>query len=196
MTTLTSHPQTIESVINKTAVTGEQLLEMGDIGRTELVKGKIIKLPPHEILHASTLAIMGSLLVDFVRKHKLGQILGGGVGIYTHRNPDTVRGVDVAFISNERMTQASETGFLDVAPELIVEIMSPSDRWMDIQEKLAEYFTIGVQLVWLVDPQLEQTHVYRSLDDTTRLTAEDTLTTPELLPGFSVPLTEIFEMNG
>jgi Uma2 family endonuclease len=102
----------------------------------------------------------------------------------------------VAFISNERMTQASETGFLDVAPELIVEVMSPSDRWMDIQEKLAEYFTIGVQLVLLVDPQLEQTHVYRSLDDTTRLTAEDTLTTPELLPGFSVPLTEIFEMNG
>jgi Uma2 family endonuclease len=71
--------------------------------------------------------------------------------------------------------------------------MSPSDRWTDIQEKLVEYFNIGVALVWLVDPQLEQVHVYRSLDETTRLTAEHSLTAPDLLPGFSVPLTEIFE---
>lgn len=195
MTTLTRQPKTIESVMNKTAVTGEQFLAMGDMGRVELVNGEIIELMPTGHIHGYIEMLIATLLFNFVREHKLGRVLGGETGIYTHRNPDTVRGMDVAYISKERMSQASETGFLDVAPELIVEVMSPSDRWMDIQEKLAEYFSIGVQLVWLIDPQLEQVHVYRSLDETTRLTAEDTLTAPNILPGFSVALTEIFEAD-
>lgn len=181
--------------MNKTAVTGEQFLAMGDMGRVELVNGEIIELMPTGHIHGYIEMLIATLLFNFVREHKLGRVLGGETGIYTHRNPDTVRGMDVAYISKERMSQASETGFLDVAPELIVEVMSPSDRWMDIQEKLAEYFSIGVQLVWLIDPQLEQVHVYRSLDETTRLTAEDTLTAPNILPGFSVALTEIFEAD-
>jgi Uma2 family endonuclease len=106
---------------------------------------------------------------------------------------DPLESVLAAFISNEKMSQAESGSFLDVAPELIVEITSPSDRWSDIHEKLVEYFTIGVELVWLIDPQLEQIHVYHSLDDVTRLTADNTLTAPNILPGFSLPLSEIFE---
>jgi Uma2 family endonuclease len=193
MTTLARRSQTIKSVINKTAVTGEQLLEMGDIGRVELVNGEIIELMPTGHRHGKIEALIAFFLIGFVRQYKLGHILTGETGIYTRRNPDTVRGIDVAYISNERFSQVQATGFLDVAPELVVEVMSPTDRWIDIQEKLAEYFNIGVQLVWLVDPQLEQIHVYRSLDDTSRLTAEDELTAAEILPGFSVPISEIFE---
>jgi Uma2 family endonuclease len=193
MTTLTRQSQIVESDLEKTAVTGEQLLEMDDIGRVELVKGEIIELMPTGHIHGYIEILIAALLFNFVRKHNLGRVIGGEAGIYTHRNPDTIRAVDVAFISNKRMSQANYSGFLDVAPELIVEIMSPSDRWTDIQEKLVEYFNIGVALVWLVDPQLEQVHVSRSLDETTRLTAEHDLTAPDLLPGFSVPLAEIFE---
>jgi Uma2 family endonuclease len=185
--------QIFDSVTHKLTVTGKQLLSMGDIGRIELVNGKIIKLPFNEYFHASRVVLIGSLLFNFVNQKNLGRVLGGETGIYTRRNPDTVRGVDIAYISNERMSQAQETGFLDIAPELIVEIMSPSDRWIDIQEKLAEYFYIGVQLVWLVDPQLEQIHVYHSMDNVSRLTAENQLTAPEILPGFSIPISEIFE---
>ena len=182
----------IESVGNNTAVTGEQLLEMDGMGRVELVKGEIIELMPTGYKHGFIEALIAFFLMSYIREHKLGHLLIGEAGIYTRRNPDTVRGVDIAFVSNERMSQTQSTGFLDVAPELIVEIMSPSDRWIDIQEKLAEYFNIGVELVWLVDPQLEQIHVYRSLDEVSRLTAEDELSAAELLPGFSVPLSEIF----
>jgi Uma2 family endonuclease len=143
--------------------------------------------------HGKIEALIAFFLIGFVRQYNLGHVLTGETGIYTRRNPDTVRGIDVAYISNERFSQVQGTGFLDVAPELVVEVMSPTDRWIDIQEKLAEYFNIGVQLVWLVDPQLKQIHVYRSLDDTARLTAEDEITAAEILPGFSVPISEIYE---
>jgi Uma2 family endonuclease len=193
MTSLIRRSKKVESVVQETAVTGEQLLEMGDIGPIELVNGEIIKQMPTGHIHGYIEFLIANLLFNFVKQHKLGRVLGGETGIYTRRNPDTVRGMDVAYISNERMSQAQETGFLDVAPELIVEIMSPTDRWIDIQEKLAEYFSIGVQLVWLVDPQLEQIHVYRSFDESRRLTAENELTAPEILPGFSVQISEIFD---
>lgn len=68
--------------------------------------------------------------------------IGPEVGIYTRRNPDTVRAADGAFISDERYAQPKQThGFLDVAPDLIVEILSPDDRWSEIKQKLREYFS-------------------------------------------------------
>jgi Uma2 family endonuclease len=129
----------------------------------------------------------------FIREQKLGRVLTGEVGIYTKRNPDQIRAADVAFISHERLAQAQETGFLDVAPELIVEIMSPANTWMEAQEKLAEYFAIDVKMVWIVDPQLEQVHIYRSPEQMRLLRKQDTLTGEDILPGFSVALTEIFD---
>jgi Uma2 family endonuclease len=99
----------------------------------------------------------------------------------------------VAFISYERLAQAQETGFLDVAPELIVEIMSPANTWMEAQEKLAEYFAIDVKIVWIIDPQLEQVHIYRSPEQMRLLRKQDTLTGEDILPGFSIALTEIFD---
>jgi Uma2 family endonuclease len=193
MTTLLKRRQSINKIDNTTLIIGEELLEMGDIGPVELIEGEIIEQMLSGHLHGFIEFLIANLLFNFVREHKLGRVVGGETGIYTSRNPDTVRGMDIAYISNERFAQASQSGFLDVAPELIVEVMSPSDRWLDIQEKLAEYFTIGVRLVWLVDPQLEQIHVYHSLDDVSRLTAESDLTAPKVLPGFSLPISEIFE---
>jgi Uma2 family endonuclease len=193
MTIIAKESRAVEPGNINSAVTGEELLNMGEIGPAELIKGEIIEQMPTGHLHGYLEFLIANLLFNFVRKHNLGRVIGGESGVYTSRNPDTVRGMDVAYISHGRFARASHTGFLDVAPELIVEIMSPNDRWIDIQEKLAEYFGIGVQIVWLIDPQMEQVHVYRSLDDVRRLTAENELTAPEILPGFSVPIAEIFE---
>ena len=166
---------------------------MGDIGRTELVKGEIIFMSPTGYLHGFIEVNFSSLLRNFVDKHKLGRVLGGEVGIYTARNPDTVRGADVAFISNERLAQAKSKSFLDVAPELIVEVLSPDDRWRDINAKLKEYFAIGAQVVWIADPQSRQVHVYRSLTNVAILSGNDTLTAEDILPGFSAPVSDFFE---
>ncbi len=166
---------------------------MGDIGRTELVKGEIIFMSPTGYLHGFIEVRIAKILSFFVDEYKLGRVLGGEVGIYTARNPDTVRGADVAFISNERLAQAKSKSFLDVAPELIVEVLSPDDRWRDINAKLKEYFAIGAQVVWVADPQSRQVHVYRSLTNIAILSGNDTLTAEDILPGFSAPVSDFFE---
>jgi Uma2 family endonuclease len=166
---------------------------MPDVGSAELVAGEIVTQMPTGHPHGFIESMIAFFLTLFIREHKLGRVLTGEVGIYTQRDPDHIRAADVAFISHERLAQAQEDGFLDVAPELIVEIMSPANTWTEAQEKLAEYFAIDVKMVWIVDPQLEQVHVYRSPEQVKLLRKEDELTGEEILPGFTIPLTEIFD---
>ena len=178
----------------ETLVTGEEALALGDIGRYELIEGRIVSMSPTGVRHGNSEGNFYEHLKAFVRKHKLGKVVVGEVGIYTHRNPDTVRGADVAFISNERYAQRQKkTGFLDVAPELIVEIMSPDDRWSEVKQKLKEYFAVGVKLVWVADPADKTVYAYRSLTDAREFTAADALTGDEVLPGFSVKVADLFE---
>jgi Uma2 family endonuclease len=174
-------------------LTGDELFAMGDIGRVELVKGEVVPMSPTGHAHGFIEVNFAAVLHAFVHKRKLGRVLGGEVGIYTHRNPDTVRGADVAFISNGRLAQVQSIGYLDVAPELIVEVMSPDDRWGEVNDKLAEYFAVGVQRVWVADPRRQQIHVYRSQTEIDILSVDDTLTGDELLPGFSVAVADIFD---
>jgi Uma2 family endonuclease len=176
-----------------TIITGEELFELGDIGRAELVKGELVRMAPTGHLHGFVELRFGKVLSIFVDERKLGRVLSGEVGLYTGRDPDTVRGADVAFISNERLAQVQSQGYLDVAPELIVEVMSPDDRWYDIDNKLTEYFDIGVQMVWVADPQRRQVRVYRSLTEIEILGVEDMLLGGEVLPGLSVAVAELFE---
>ena len=173
-------------------ITGEELYRMGDIGPAELVRGEIVRHMPTGHPHGLIENIIGALLYIYLQANKIGYALTGEVGIYTQQNPDTVRAADVAFISNERYRQLSTSGYLDIAPELVVEIMSPANTWSEIHEKLAEYFAIGVKLVWVVDPQLEQVHVYRAMDNVTLLQKEDVLTGEDVLPGFEAALADIF----
>jgi Uma2 family endonuclease len=174
-------------------MTGEELFKLGDIGRAELVKGELVRMAPTGYLHGYVELRFGKVLSIFVDERKLGHVLTGEVGVYTGRDPDTVRGADVAFISNERLAQVKSHSYLDVAPELIVEVMSPDDRWYDIDNKLTEYFDIGVQVVWVADPQRRQVRVYRSLTEIEILGVEDTLSGGAALPGFGVAVAELFE---
>ena len=133
-----------------------------------------------------------SILYNFVQQHNLGHVMSGEAGVYTHRDPDTVRGMDAAFISDQRLAQAKSKSYLDVAPELLLEILSPSDLWSEVNDKLAEYFAIGVQLVWIVNPKRQEVHAYRSPTELEILTAPDTLSGGEVLPGFTIGVAELF----
>jgi Uma2 family endonuclease len=189
---ITSQLQAIKPEQITPPISGDELFAMGGLGRAELVKGEIIHMSPTGHPHAFVEIRVGKVLGNFVDEHKLGRVLGGEMGVYTSRNPDTVRGVDVAFISNERLTQVQSSSYLDVAPELIVEIVSLGDTWTEITEKLEEYFAIGVKLIWVADPNRQRVHVYRSLTEVEILTVEDELTGGDVLPGFQVPVTELF----
>lgn len=147
---------------------------------------------PHGIAE-STIA---SILNAFVRPRKRGYVLTGEVGIYTKRNPDSIRAADVAFISRARYAQLRVSkGFLDVAPELVVEVLSPDDRWEQTMQKMSEYFAVGVQSVWIVAPLLQEIHVYHSLTDTRLFTMGETLSDEAVLPGFTASVEEIFELD-
>jgi Uma2 family endonuclease len=174
-------------------ITGEELFAMGEMPWTELVKGEIVPMAPTGHPHGFVEFNFGRVLGTFVYQHKLGRVLGGEVGIYTGRDPDTVRAADVAFISNERMASVRSQSYLDVAPELIVKVMSPDDRWSAVHAKLAEYFRIGVQLIWVADPGQCQVHVYRSPTRVEILTVADELSGEPVLPAFKVAVAELFD---
>jgi Uma2 family endonuclease len=175
-------------------ITGDELLARGDTGPCELIEGRIVYMSPTADEHGGYESNFDEYLKAFVRRHKLGKIRVGEVGIYTHRNPDTIRAADVAFISNEQYAKRKKKGgFLDVAPELVVEIMSPDDRWSEVKQKLREYFAIGVKLVWVADPADKTVYAYRSLTDVREFTEADMLPGDEVLPGFSVSVAQVFE---
>lgn len=173
-------------------ITGEELYQMPGSDLTELVKGEIVKMSPTGFWHGVIEGKFYQALVSFVEKNKLGLVMVGEVGLYTRRNPDTVRGADVIFISHQRLAESKSKSYLDVAPELIVQIMSPNDAWSDVMAKLEEYFNIGVTTVWVADPDKKQVYAYHSLTDVQRYTIADTLPGGRTLPDFSVPVAELF----
>ena len=171
-------------------ITGEELLEMGDIGPCELVAGEIIKMSPTNVEHGYLENEIGRLLGNFVAGKKNGWVLTGEVGIFIQRNPDTIRAADVVFISKERVPERPRQGFLEIAPELVVEIVSPTDRWSDLHDKIEEYFGIGVQWVWIVEPTRQVIRVY-SAPTKVEIVAEQ-LQGEGILAGFELSVSHLF----
>lgn len=173
--------------------TGRELLAMGDIGPCELIDGRITRMTPTGAEHSRLEFNLGRHLGNFVAERRLGWVLGGEVGIHTRQAPDRVRGADIAFLSREQAPDGPPEGFLDTAPEMVVEIISPHDRWQDVRAKIKEYFTMGVQRGWIVEPEDRAVLVYRSLTEIQTLAEADTLVGEGSLEGFRLPVSMIFE---
>lgn len=173
-------------------LTGEAYYELPETGPSELIDGVIVPMSRTGAEHGYIEGELAGLLRDFVRERRLGWIVVGETGLYTKRDPDRVRAVDIAFISRQRSENRPRGGFLEVAPDLIVEIVSPNDLWRNIQDKVREYFNIGVGQVWIVDPEIKTVWRYRSPRDVELLEQADTLRGEGVLEGFAVNLAELF----
>lgn len=173
-------------------ITAEEFARFPDLGPCELVNGRIVHLSPAQPLHGLVEARLGSRLFTHADSSGRGLVLGGEVGLWVRRGPDTVRGADLLFISRERWARRNPKGFLDGPPELVVEILSPDDRYGEVMEKLEEYLALGVDLVWIVDPERRYVLAYRSLLEVERFEEGDVLTDEEILPGFSLPVADLF----
>jgi Uma2 family endonuclease len=174
-------------------LTGEELAKLPEADLFELIEGRLSPIVANDDEHGSVAVRLGSELLQFVHTHKPGKISGGEVGIYVRRNPDTIRAADVLFISNERYARKQSASFLDVAPELIVEVLSPTESWSDVTQTMKAYFAIGVRVVWIVDLAVRTVYAYRSLSDVREFTAQDELIEEEVLPGFAVKVAALFE---
>jgi Uma2 family endonuclease len=174
-------------------ITGEELLAMGDIGPCELIDGRIARKNFASVEHGLAVANLGCALGEFVRKWNRGRGMMGGVGIYTRRDPDRVRGADIVFVSKERGGDKPQKGFMTVAPELVAEVMSPDDRWQDVRQKIEEYFSIGVQWVWVVEPENRTVLDYRSATEMRKWGEADVVRGEGVLEGFEMPVARLFE---
>lgn len=184
---------TPSTAVEERLITGEELFEMGDIGRSELIDGRIVFMSPTGGEHAYLEVALSSRLDNFMRARKLGWVLAGEVGFYIRRNPDRIRAPDVAFVSRQRMPRRPRKNFLEVTPELVVEIVSPSDEWAEIRRKIADYFSIGVNRVWLVEPDEQDILVFQSPTEFTRFGIGESLKGEGVLKGFELVVSELFE---
>jgi Uma2 family endonuclease len=176
----------------ETLMTAEELFRRPDLGPCELVDGRIVPMTPTGDVHGDVESELGMALRLYGKQSKRGKSLVGEVGLYVRRDPDTVRAADIIFISHERYARRGSSAYLDVAPELIVEILSPDDRWAGVTGKLNDYFSAGVNVVWVVDPRLRKVFSYRSLTDVKQFERGQLLVEDEFLPGFSVPVSDLF----
>src|SRR5207245_1311593 len=122
-------------------------------GRSELVGGRMITMPPTGPTHGDVDSELNSALRQHVRRHNLGRVYTN-TGFILRRNPDLVRGPDCAFVCAERRAAhpPPERGFWEIAPDLAVEIVSPDDTPAEIASKVRDYLAAGVRLVWVVNP--------------------------------------------
>ncbi len=163
-----------------------------DGSKQELVKGEIVTRSPPGFKHGEIQLSIGSLLKQFVRAKGLGRITVES-GLITERDPDTVRGPDVSFWSFERLPpEQTPQVYPEVAADLCVEVLSPSNRLSQMRDKVQEYFARGVRMVWIVDPEERSVKVYRSADEGHILHEKATLSGEDVLPGFSCPVAELF----
>lgn len=143
--------------------------------------------------HGRVCARIARWLGNFVEDRNLGHVIGNDAGVVTQHDPDTVRGSDIAYYSFQRLPRDQEpVGYPSVVPELVFEVLSPTDRLKDVLAKVDEYLAAGVEFVVVVDPDRETVVVYRADRSQSLLLKGQSLTLPELLPGFELPLDRLF----
>lgn len=181
------------SLATKLNYTPEDLLSMPDRGRYELIDGQLVERNM-SIESSMIAAIINGRLVAHVLANKLGWLFqsDGGLQIFSD-SPNKVRFGDGAYVSRRRLPNRPGHGHLQVAPELVIEVVSPNDEAADVNEKVREYLAAGVLLVWVVYPESRSIDIYRPSARNTQLTEADELSGEDVIPGFSMPVREIFD---
>jgi Uma2 family endonuclease len=159
----------------------------------ELVEGELIRRPPTGGERGNVAMNIGFLLKGYVKAHGLGVISAAETGFILQRNPDTVRAPDASFVAQARVpAEEIPRTYWPFAPDLAVEVVSPDDRFDEVQEKVVEYFTAGARLVWIVLPKTRTMLVYRSVHEVRSLGVSDELGGEDVIPGFTCRVAELF----
>ncbi len=170
--------------------TAEELLRAGDIGRCELVRGEFKTMIPAGGEHGRITGKLTCHLGSHVMSAQLGIFYAAETGFILSRNPDTVRAPDFAFT---RSGEAPEVrGFVPVAPDLAVEVLSPDDRPGYVREKVAEWLEAGTLAVWVVDPGERTVTVHEPGPHPSVFGEADRLAGGDLLPGFELAVRDVF----
>lgn len=175
-------------------VTAEELAAMEpDEDRWALIRGELVRMPPAGYRHGRVAARAERPLTEFVEERALGVVVRE-IGFLLGRNPDVVLAPDVAFVRADRLPPGEDEpeGYLALAPDIAVEVVSPSDRTSRTLQKVFAYLEAGVRLVLLVDPRNRSVTVYGQDRQAHILTEHDEFDGGEVLPGFRLPVAVLF----
>jgi Uma2 family endonuclease len=174
--------------------TAEDLWEMGDDARVELLEGELIDMgSPTNEGHGSISGIFAWAIGDYAMRTNAGRWYTAEPGFVLARNPDVVLAPDVAFVRMERVAHGEQRQrYIEGAPDLAIEVISPSDRASVVSAKVVSYLDAGTSLVWVADPLRRIVTVY-TRDGAARIVrVGDDLDGGDVLPGFSLPLETVF----
>jgi Uma2 family endonuclease len=197
MSTLT--PESIQAPEIKPPVkqiwTDEAFMALPDDGHHyEIVNGELVDMGNSGALHGYVCGTLMILLGGFIRANRLGAFFDSSTAFKLKSG--NKRAPDIAFFAKERLQGMTEipSGYLEGAPDLAVEVLSPGNTVEEIHEKLVEYFENGTRLAWVIHPTEKYVLVYRCAQEPDRLLkSADTLNGEEVIPGFSLPIAELFQ---
>jgi len=182
------------SIATQKLITAEEFFRMPDPpdgSKQELVKGVIVTMPPPGGRHGYCCSRIDRRIGVYVDEKELGSVFTNDTGFVTERDPDTVRGPDVSFWSRKRLPEVP-VDYIKIPPDLLVEVVSPSDHYARIQKRIAHYLEKEVRLIWVADPEDRSVTVYRPGQMMVVLGENEILTGEDVLPGFSCRVAELF----
>ena len=180
--------------VNQRLMTAEDLLRLPYDGmRHELIRGELRTMPPGGWGHGKHTSRIDWSLGPYVAEHGLGEVATNETGFLLTTNPDTVRAPDVAFVRRQRLLEVDpERGYYPGAPDLAVEVISPNDLYTEVDEKVAEWLEHGTRMVLVVNPRRKSVAVHQPGRDVRMLGVEDTLDGEEVVPGWTLPVRDLF----
>jgi Uma2 family endonuclease len=174
--------------------TAEQLWAADIDQPCELIRGELVLMSPTNDDHSAMSCVLTIYLGHYILENKLGKVHSAEPGFIVERNPDTVRVPDFAFVTKEkRAKQGRSEKFMPYAPDLVVEVKSPSDSYKYVEEKTQQWLAAGCLVVIVVDPKKRNVKQYYADGRCETLDESDTLTCGELVPGWEFPVKRIFE---
>ena len=178
--------------MTQSVMTADELLRLEMPGKCmELVRGQLLVREPPGFLHGRVAQNLARLIGNHVHERQLGLVLAAETGFKLAANPDTVRAPDVAFVSNERVPHPAPAGYAALAPDLVVEVLSPDDRPGYVLAKVGDWLIAGARLAWVVDPRKRTARVFRADGTDAGIDEDDTLDGEDVLPDFTVKLRAI-----
>ena len=184
---------TIESTTG--LMTADELFRLGDTVRGELIRGVFCEMMSAGVEHGEIVMNLGGELRNFIRPRRLGRLIGSDAGVWLEREPDTVREPDIAFASAEKAPLGPRiTGYLEVIPDLVVEVRSPTDSRREVHDKALMWLSHGVRLCWAVYPDTRTIDVHRPNAERVTLGEADALDGEDVLPGFTCAVSAVFEV--
>lgn len=160
----------------------------------EVIRGELIEVPPAGFDHGDVALAVAAELRQFTRQSGIGRVAGAETGYILSEDPAVMLAPDASFVSTDRLPPREQRRrFLPLAPDLVVEVVSPNDSASYVQRKVVEYLKYGVRLIWIVDPTEQSVTVYDDVSGVRFLGVDDELDGGDVLPGFNTAISAFFD---